>query len=385
MLLVALLLAVQVVRNAAVAALAAGAPQAALRIWPGHPAAELALARADIDRAARGQKRLSPSTIAMVADAASKAPLAPEPFLARGVEQRLAGNNEVAVQSFLAAERRDPGSPAARYFLADLYYHGDDAGRALKEIAALARLAPGGVQATIPYIAVYTKDRSTWPTLRAMFGSNPALEDAALTALASDPANADVVLALADPRHVASHSRWPGSLVNSLIAAREYRRARTIWRQAWRVQDPAGATLYDAQFRDSLAPAPFNWDLISSSVGVAKRQTGGRLHLVYYGHGDGVLARQLLMLAPGTYHLTLAIKGDLAKARAISWSVRCDKTPFRFASSSLDRVASQGWKFTVPTACAAQWLELSAKSAGVQQRSDFAITDLRLAREEVGT
>lgn len=380
MLLGALLLAVQVIRNAVVAALAPDAPRAALRVWPGHPVAELPLAMADIRRAAREQKQASPFAIAMIDDAARKAPLAPEPFLARGVQQRLAGNSEVAIQSFLAAERRDPRSLAARYFLADLYYHGDDAARALQEIAALAWLAPDGMQKIIPYIAVYTRDRSTWPRLRAMFRSNPSLEDAALTALASDPANADVVLALADPQHVVRRSRWPGSLVNSLIGAGEYRKAQAIWRQAWRVQDQPDSTVHDAQFRDPAAPAPFNWDLISSSEGVAERQAGGGLHLTYYGHGDGAIARQLLLLAPGTYRLTLEIKGK-AKAGALNWSIRCDKTPSRFASTSLDRAASQGWIFTVPAACAAQWLELSAKSAGVQQRLDFAIADLRLVRE----
>jgi tetratricopeptide (TPR) repeat protein len=201
-LLVALLLAVQVIRNAVVAALAPGSPRVALRVWPGHPAAELSLATADIRRAAREGKLASPFAFAMIDDAARKAPLAAEPFLARGVEQRLAGNSEVAVQSFLAAKRRDPRSPAARYFLADLYYHGDDTARALQELAALARLAPDGIQKAIPYIAVYTRDRSTWPRLREMFRSNPSLEDAALTALASDPSNADVVLALAGPQNV---------------------------------------------------------------------------------------------------------------------------------------------------------------------------------------
>ncbi len=188
-----------------------------------------------IRRSASQHKSAGPFVFAMIDDAATKAPLSPEPFLARGVQQQLAGNSAVAIQAYLAAERRDPQSLPAHYALADLFYHAGDANRALREIAALARLAPQRMSRIMPYIAVYSRDRSTWPSLRAMFRSDPPLEDTALTALASDPANADAIMALADPQHPVDHSRWPQSLENSLTAAGEYSKARAIERRVGQV------------------------------------------------------------------------------------------------------------------------------------------------------
>jgi len=86
----ALLLAVQVVRNAAVNALVATDPPAAARAWPGHPEAQLALAMTEIGAAARSGRQVGAGVFEAVDDAASKAPLAVEPFLVRGVQTQLA-------------------------------------------------------------------------------------------------------------------------------------------------------------------------------------------------------------------------------------------------------------------------------------------------------
>src|SRR3954453_13052895 len=88
----ALLIAVQVVRNAAVHALADTRPADAASVWRGHPASELSLAMTDIPRASRAGRAVPSSAFAEIADAAAKEPLAPEPFLVRGVQAGLAGD-----------------------------------------------------------------------------------------------------------------------------------------------------------------------------------------------------------------------------------------------------------------------------------------------------
>src|SRR5258708_7236128 len=87
-----LLIAVQVVRNAAVNALYEVRPADAARLWSGHPASEIAIAMTDIARASRARRPMPPSAFSLIADAADKAPLAPEPFLVRGVQAGLAGD-----------------------------------------------------------------------------------------------------------------------------------------------------------------------------------------------------------------------------------------------------------------------------------------------------
>src|SRR5438477_2253539 len=234
-LVLAVLVAVEVVRNAAVAALVERSPAAAARAWPSHPDAELAVGMMEIGAAARERKPVAAPTFAMIDDAARKAPLDPEPFLVHGVQAELAGDRGLAARSFLAAERRDPRSLPARYFLADVFYRAGDPRRTLEQIATLARLAPNGALTIGPYLAAYAKNRAAWPYLRELFRSNPGLADASLTVLAHDPANADAVLALADMRSTAE-GNWAPSLVNSLVAAGQYARARAVWAATWHLR-----------------------------------------------------------------------------------------------------------------------------------------------------
>jgi hypothetical protein len=376
-LVLALLLAVQIVRNAAVAEWADTSPASAFRAWPSHAAAELGLGMTEIGTAAHERRPVGPATFAIINDAAVKAPLAPEPFLVRGVQAELNGDSNLAAQAFAAAELRDPRSIPARYFLADIFFRAGDSRRTLEQIGALARLTPNGSVTIAPYLAAYAKNRSAWPYLRELFQSNPGLADASLADLGHDPANADAVLALADMQS-ASGSQWAPTLVNTLVGDREYAKARAVWAATSHVRLPADITVYDGGFTDSTSQGPFNWILTSSTVGLAEREAGGRLHLIYYGQEDGLLAQQLILLPPGAYRLTMAVSGDLSRVKAMNWSVRCDGTSKPFASMELD-AGARGWIFAVPPGCAAQWLELSGSSEDISQQSEAMISNLKLS------
>src|SRR4051812_10791117 len=96
-----LLLAVQVVRNAAVVALAERSPHKAARAWGSHPNSEIALGMTKSGGAAGARGAVSNSVFALINDASLKAPLAPEPFLVRGVQAQMAGKLDLSVQAFL--------------------------------------------------------------------------------------------------------------------------------------------------------------------------------------------------------------------------------------------------------------------------------------------
>jgi hypothetical protein len=215
--------------------------------------------------------------------------------------------------------------------------------------------------------------------LRELFRSNPNLADASLTALARDPAYADAVLALADRRSRAEGD-WAPTLVSSLINAGQYGRARAIWAMASNVPLPTNLTVYDPAFSESKSRPPFNWNLISSTVGLAERQPGGRLHVIFYGQEDGLLASQLLVLPPGVYRLSMNVSGEQSRLRAMSWSVRCDRSSRPFAATGLDAVTG-GFVFTVPPSCTAQWLELEGVSGDVSQQTEVRISGLKLVPE----
>jgi hypothetical protein len=376
--LVAVMLAVVVVRNAAVDALYEARPDAAARVWPRHPAIEASRTMIGIARAAAARRAVDPNVFLDMVDAARKAPLMPEPFLVRGVQAQVAGKPDVAEQAFRAAEQRDPRSLPAHYFLAEQYFRSGNASRGLAEVAMLVNLAPNGVGSAAPFVASYARDRTHWPSLRSIFRRNPAVEDATLIALAADPANTEIVRALASPDRTTAASPWLPVLLGSLTTAGQYGRAKAVWSWAARVGSDASALLFDADFSRPKLPPPFNWALTSSTVGLAERQPGSRLHVMFYGQEDGVLARQLLVLPAGAYRMSLRLVGDPAQVRAISWSLKCANAQEAAAAVRLDVAAARGWAFNVPANCPAQWLELSGRSSDLSQESDFAITGLRL-------
>ena len=245
-------------------------------------------------------------------------------------------------------------------------------------------MTPNGAQSVAPYLAAYSQNRSNWPLLRALFKSDPLLEDAALAAMAANPQNADAILALADAGHRTPSAQWVQPLLASLIATGQYPRARAIWASASGIRLDPGLLLFDGGFAQDAPPPPFNWELTSSTVGLAERRPGGKLHIMYYGQEDGPLARQLLTLPPGAYRLSLRVLGGSSHAEALNWSLRCDAGGQELGQTGLNDAAAHGWTFQVPAGCAAQWLELNGASSDLPQQSDVTINSLTLTRGSGG-
>jgi hypothetical protein len=376
----ALLVAVQVVRNAAVRALADTRPANAAALWSGHPQAELGVAMTAIGSAAHLGQPVGREVFDKIDDAAKKAPLAAEPFLVRGVQAQLAGETTLARRAFEAAQWRDPRSLPARYFLADHYLRAGDVKRGLTEFAALARLAPNGIVNVTPYVATYARNPARWPQLKALFRSDPDLAETTLEALAHDGANTTAILALADRPHRNARSPWLPVLLATLVSEGQYQQARAIWAGVAGVRESPGQLLFDTHFADASAPPPFNWTLASSTIGLAERQGGGQLHVIYYGQEEGALASQLLTLAPGHYALGMRVSGGGARRAALRWTLTCADAQMPFATISLDALARGSQTFDVPANCGAQRLELVGSSSDIPQQVDATIGQMSLTR-----
>ena len=78
------------------------------------------------------------------------------------------------------------------------------------------------------------------------------------------------------------------------------------------------------------------------------------------------------------------VGGDGDRARALSWSIWCDKASTPLSGMNLDVSAERGWTFDVPAACPAQWLRLSGASMDISQQVDVTVGDLRLQRVRTG-
>ena len=346
--LAAILLVTTIVRNAAVASLANSRASEAAKFWSAHPAVEVSLAMAAIAQNARVARPPPSWTFGVMADAAAKDPLAPEPYLVRGVRAQLAGDSATAQGAFEAAQWRDPRSLPAANFLADRYFRIGDARRGLFQVAALARQSPNGTAIIAPYLTGYTRDSANWPALRTMFAANPELATAALVGLASDVSTIPAVVALAGSRPAPGQALWLPRLLGTLTSAGQYEKAQQIWARAF--ASGTKELVHDASFTDKLSPPPFNWTLTSSAVGLAERQPGGRLHVLFYGQEDGILASQLLLLPPGEYRISMKVVGDPSRAGALNWSVWCDKSDAAIISITLEG-ASRGRDFEVPAGC----------------------------------
>ena len=373
----ALLVGVQVVRDAAVTRFADAKPEMAGEFWTNHPAAEISRSMVEIAKAARDHRAVPSSAFALMNDAAAKAPLAPEPFLVAGIQAQLGGDNAKAQRAFEAAQWRDPRSLPAAYFLADRYFATGNLDRGLAEVAALARLAPNGPAGVGPYLAAYARNPANWPALRRLFRNNPRIAEPALVNLAVNVQTIPALLALLDPRESAAQAAWLAPALKTLTEAGQYAKARALWARASGVK--SNPLIYDSSFSDEAAPPPFNWSLTSSAVGLAEREAGGRLHLVFYGRQDGILATQLLLLQPGSYRMSMKLSGDSDNAKSLVWSIWCDNAAMPIGSVTLD-AATRGWRFDVPQGCDAQWLKLSGASADIPEQADVTIGGLLLEK-----
>ena len=373
----------QVIQSAFVSAYAADNPRRAAKAWPSHPDILFKVALEDISQAAAAGRKVPTQKISEIYSAAMMSPLAPEPFLVRGVEAELAGNEKVARLAFEAARRRNPRSLAAHYFLADHYLQTGRPDEGLRELAALTRLMPGAIAAVAPYYARYAKAPGGAARMKAMLQDHPEFEDDILSLLAEDAANADLVLALSSRNSsaLAEPPRWHRQLVESLLNQGEYARAREAWAKLSGWHGEVGQALFDPQFSGKKAPPPFNWTLLSTASGLAEGQSGGRLHVIYYGRDDANLASQTLTLTPGRYRIRFEVErgGGVKHLSSLAWRVSCLTSNRDALTLRLVGGLNSG-EFSVTADCPAQLLKLVGESPEYPQTIDVTIKGLVLVR-----
>ena len=379
-LVVAVLLAGQVVRTAVVAKPSVRSTIGA-RLWPSHPSVVIDLTMAEIGaRAALGQSP-PPETLRRVEEIASKAPLAPEPFLIKGALAQVQQQQEQAERLFVAARTRDPRSVAARYFLAERYLRTGRIALALGEIAALSRLFPEARAQFGPALAAFSRMPGSQPQLRSFFRSSPEMEPLVLLSLAEDARNAELIMALWGGRRPGAgeaRPEWEAKLLGKLVEAGQFTKAHATWRRLASV-NPDRASVFNRGFRKVPAPPPFNWRLASAGA-VVEPAAGDQLQVIYYGREDVVLAEQMLVLPPGRYQLAMAIAGPLGDGSEIVWTLTCVPGTEPVLRLPVDRTGPIGGTFAVPEGCPAQRLALVGSAGEFSQSREFTVGRFSLVR-----
>lgn len=351
-------------------------------MFRGHPDALINQAMRDIGTsAAKGGTMMPQSAQRALIAAARQAPLAPEPFLASGTMAQIAGDDRRSEALFLAARYRAPRAQAARYFLADRYLRTGRIAAGLKEMAVLVRLSEKASQPLGPALAAYAKTPGAIPNLRQFFRTAPGNRDLTLSILAQDPANADLVLALAPPLpiHQVPPPDWQAILINKLVLAGDFTAADDLWRRINGIRDRG--LLYDPQFRDRSAAPPFNWQLASSGAGVAEASGGGGLDVIYYGREETTFAAQLLRLGPGTYRLAMRVDAPVS-AHGLAWTVSCATgSNQKLLNLPLDKAVkgAVAATFMVPAGdCPAQYITLRGQPVDTQETAQVTVSSLSL-------
>ena len=350
-------------------------PALAARLWPSHPNVLRAQAMRGVAEAGIAVAPPSAETLATLELLAREEPLSADPFLVQAALAVRRQDYKRGEALLLEARRREPRSPAARFLLADLYLRSGQTAPAMREMAVLNRLLPGGAVGLGPALAAYAADRRTLPQIRQILRSYPELEDPLLTALSDNSRNADAILALASGRRGGTETpAWQPRLLNAMIADGRYREAGALWSRFAGVETPSA--LFNPTFDESRAPPPFNWELSQAAGGVADAKNGG-LDLLYFGREDVSLAQQVTLLPPGRYSLSMIVSGQFAGNR-IGWTVICLPSKRSILSLPLTKAGQVSGQFAVEGTCAAQRVALQAEGEEFPKRSDFRIERLQV-------
>jgi hypothetical protein len=367
-----------VVRSAFVAAYAEEDLARAERLWPDHPSVRSAQAMLEVARSAANGRPLDPATRVLIEGVARAEPLASEPFVIAGAEAQRHRDFARAERLLIEARQRDPRGPAARFLLSELYVSQGRIEEGIPEAAVLGRLVPGSLEPLSKAFAQYLESAGVPDGMADVMRSNPDLSQRILNELATNSANAGLLLKIDTlaPRAPGPAPGWQTRLINELVEDGDYPGARRVWARLGGRDSNPSETIHDPRFEGSSAPPPFNWTFATEG-GVIEPQRGS-LRVLYFGRDDVTLASQLLVLRPGEYRLRMRLSGQIAES-AVRWRMSClpSKSPI------LDQAVAQQGTLDLPirvpaVGCGAQQLSLVAQAGESARSSDFAISELSL-------
>lgn len=366
------LLAALAIREAVVLAFAGSRPELAAAAWPGHPAVALDRGLRTIGASVAAGRPPADTVTAELRAISRRDPLNPGPLLVEGTNAFAAGDLPRAEHLLDAASRLDPLAPAPRFLLAQLYFRQNRGADGLRQVSFLFDRLNGDAAPLVPALAQYAAQPGNAPRLKALLDAQPNVRSQVLALLADDPANLPSILRLAPTSGSAADMQWRERLLAALVGKQDYGRAYALWQRFGGVGSPARPGVFNPRFTPGGPPPPFNWRLVSSASGTAEPQTGGGLHLLYFGRDDAVLADQTLLLRPGRYALDFAVRGE---PTGLVWALTCLPGTDRQDAP----LAQKSFSFTIPaTGCPAQRLELRGTMSDYPMTVDLNVSPVTL-------
>jgi hypothetical protein len=375
----------------------AGDPSRALAV--SDDALALAGAAQDEVGGSSGEGRSLDAAERMAERSLARQPLNPAALRVMAEVAMSRGDQPRAMALFAAAERWSRRDVVTEAMLLDDALRRGDAAGAARRADVVLRFSPGSATGVFPALKGMVEHGPGQPAVVASLATRPPWRSSFLNYLSltttQPPVALDVLSRLADAGSPPSADEVT-PLLNRLVADHRYLDAFIAWRQFL----PPGSTLMTGNIRDPSfgipsGTPPFSWALQSGPGAAAEILQGptpasGREHalrVTYDGVSATEPARQLLVLSPGTYRLTVEayVASPLPAAR-LTWNLTCAGGGPALGATA-DTALDPGWTtlsadLTVPASgCEGQWLALKATPGENTADIEVWYDALRVRRE----
>lgn len=345
-------------------------PQLVLTWWPWSARAK-ATSAASMIAGNRGAAQLR-QTVNLAQGALRRELLRPEAYRTLALVRVHQGDERGSLGLLQASEGVSRRDVETELLLIEANVAQGNVAGALIHYDRILTVKPEMASVLFPILATASADAAVRPVLASILGRRPTWGMAYLIFLLDQGKNAPAILTAAtalrpDPRRQEERERLRDALVK-LVEARQYGSAYALYRRA--LPQETGLLRNGSFQRDNLLQ-PFDWQVSDDADlgGVIESipGTGSALIIIATNGRGGQIARQLLMLPPGPARLA-ATAGNTASAAIdrprLVLTCASDGRAIGALPMSVagDRGATASTTVTVPPACVAQWLAITASS-----------------------
>jgi hypothetical protein len=173
-------------------------------------------------------------------------------------------------------------------------------------------------------------------------------------------------------------------LIDPYLSTGRWAEAAELWGHFYARQPDTLGRVTDPAFSGVPGP-PFGWQFVRTDGGLVEQGKGG-LQVVHFGRKGWIVARQALLLKPGTYRLGYALGRDSGTPPDLAWRVDCAESGTTLLDLPFQRENFLGMtatdSFTVPAeACPAQWLALAVRVGDTTETRSAVIRSVRISRQ----
>ena len=265
-------------------------------------------------------------------------------------------DRDEAVALMRLAYERNPRNILTIAWLAQSASSHSDGGEALMWLDRMLAVDDGLADGWIEIAAAYARQPGGQQALLDLLGSERRWAKAVVGELNKTDADLPTLLAL---NRLARNQQAP--FLQGLLSEKGPEFAFEVWAQL-ADQDPEKMNWpYDPEFEGLNGPGPFNWTTLKDFAGINADEG---LFVTYLGREPRVLARQLMVLRPGSYRLVVRYNGQTNEtAGQLTWEVSCLDSGAKVVTIRLENQeggdAKQSADFVIPAeTCASQRIVL---------------------------